>query len=203
MSKKHWSEWQPLPRTRQLLNYFQMPWVVADDIRDYGSSVGDAIWTGRYLVLEADMPQPWVHHEIGHYIACQKTDPRRRFESNYGLDRLTGEQPPKFDEDLEESDAANLGLWLQIACGHPFLSTAGTLNTFSYISEEDIERCGGEEEALREHVDKTAKEYLPHATKRLEDTPPKWLIPHLRRVDAPYLTSRIAKGDRRDQRERL
>jgi hypothetical protein len=199
MSPSHWSEWQPSPRLRQLLAYFHMPYTTVQYLPEIGSSAGDAVWTGDYLILEAGMFMPWVSHEVGHMVCAMNRDPLARREPNYGNDRA--EEHRYWDDNKEETRASHMGLWFHVACGLPWVRAARKLNSWHSITEEEMEEFG-EHGALRRSLDKAAKKYLPSVVAQLEDTPPDWLAAEFDRLEILYRTCPEFTGGREDRRRK-
>lgn len=101
-------------------------WRVVDmefDRAVLGSSPDYAVFLDGVVVLQADTPERWVAHELGHFIVAQRLAPELLQLYNYGFEEPDGDFSPAYiaEEKLGgvsmEGMASNVALALLVDLG--------------------------------------------------------------------------------------
>ena len=149
--------WVWSPKLRGLAEALQMPFEVVDIIPGemFGSSPGDAVWTGEKMILERGAWEPWVAHEIAHHIAATVLRPNKVCLWNWGIGDLFTEGDEKAKG--EEGVASELTVVLLALLGLPWVEAYRQLNINGSGDE------GWEDDRVELHLDasvRISKKYL-------------------------------------------
>lgn len=107
--------WRWAPSLRSAIEGVGMPWrVVLPEPWPEWSISGEyeGHWSGSMLYLPEHFPDPWVAHELAHYLVCRRNLPHLLTWPDYGL-TCCG------DSDDQEVEAAHLTIVILRALGLP------------------------------------------------------------------------------------
>jgi hypothetical protein len=128
--------WPWAPSLRREFERWGLPWEVVEEEPSEGDlrgSPGNAFYDGSKVVVARATWQPWVAHELAHFIVCRSDTPSLLRRWNYGMDVEDGMSDKQMDAALAvaqeaESDASTVTCALLIRLRLPWRKAADELN---------------------------------------------------------------------------